>query len=175
MHMNNDMMDHDMMDHDMMGHNHMSHDMPGHDHAHMGHSMPASCNMNMLFTWNTSNLCIIFEWWRVRGPLTLVFSLLGVIAVTALFEALRAGSRRFEQRAKLKKDIEPRQRLFGRRRRTHFLKAILYAIQSFYGLMLMLIFMTYNGWVMLSMGVGAFLGYLIFGEDTSATKDGACH
>ena len=35
--------------------------------------------------------------------------------------------------------------------------------------------MTYNGYVMLSMGIGAFLGYLMFGNDTSATKDGACH
>jgi len=38
-----------------------------------------------------------------------------------------------------------------------------------------LLFMTYNGWVMLSVGVGAFIGYLVFGNNTSATKDGACH
>lgn len=35
--------------------------------------------------------------------------------------------------------------------------------------------MTYNGWVMISMGVGAFVGYLLFGNDTPATKDSACH
>lgn len=38
-----------------------------------------------------------------------------------------------------------------------------------------LLFMTYNGWVMLSVAVGAFIGYLLFGIDTSSTKDGACH
>jgi len=36
-------------------------------------------------------------------------------------------------------------------------------------------FMTYNGWVMIAMGIGAFVGYLVFGTDTSATKESACH
>lgn len=35
--------------------------------------------------------------------------------------------------------------------------------------------MTYNGWVMICVAIGAFLGFLIFGRDTSATKEGACH
>jgi copper transporter 1 len=38
-----------------------------------------------------------------------------------------------------------------------------------------LLFMTYNGWVMIAVTVGAFVGYLAFGNSTSATKDGACH
>lgn len=38
-----------------------------------------------------------------------------------------------------------------------------------------LLFMTYNGWVMIAVTVGAFVGYLVFGHSTSATKDGACH
>lgn len=37
-----------------------------------------------------------------------------------------------------------------------------------------LLFMTYNGWVMLSVAVGAFVGYLAFG-DSSSTKSVACH
>ena len=38
-----------------------------------------------------------------------------------------------------------------------------------------LLFMTYNGWVMLSMAIGAFVGYLVFGGNVSATKEGSCH
>ena len=37
-----------------------------------------------------------------------------------------------------------------------------------------LLFMTYNGWVMLSVAVGAFIGYLAFGSG-SASKDVSCH
>lgn len=38
-----------------------------------------------------------------------------------------------------------------------------------------LLFMTYNGFVMLAVAVGAFVGYLVFGQDTSAAKTVACH
>lgn len=37
-----------------------------------------------------------------------------------------------------------------------------------------LLFMTYNGWIMLAVAVGAFVGYLLFGN-SSATKSAACH
>lgn len=35
--------------------------------------------------------------------------------------------------------------------------------------------MTYNGWVMLSVSVGAFVGYLLFGGATPVVKETACH
>ena len=37
-----------------------------------------------------------------------------------------------------------------------------------------LLFMTYNGWVMLAVAIGAFIGYLGFGN-SSPTKSVACH
>lgn len=38
-----------------------------------------------------------------------------------------------------------------------------------------LLFMTYNGFVMLAVAVGAFVGYLAFGDNMSASKSVACH
>lgn len=35
--------------------------------------------------------------------------------------------------------------------------------------------MTYNGWVMLAVAVGAFVGYIFFGSQNAATKSVACH
>ena len=35
--------------------------------------------------------------------------------------------------------------------------------------------MTYNGWVMLAVAVGAFVGYIAFGRDTPSAKSVACH
>ena len=52
----------------------------------------------MLFTWDTENLCIIFRQWRVTGTVSFVFSLLGVIALTAGYEFVREMSRQHEQR-----------------------------------------------------------------------------
>lgn len=50
----------------------------------------------MLFTWDTTNLCIIFHWWHVRSFPTLLLSLLAVAALTAGYEYVREASRRYE-------------------------------------------------------------------------------
>jgi len=54
-------------------------------------------------------------------------------------------------------------------------RAALYAVQVFYSFFIMLLFMTYNGWVMLAVAGGAFVGHLLFGLKTSSTKSVACH
>ncbi|KAG0650929.1 Copper transport CTR2 [Hyphodiscus hymeniophilus] len=144
----------------------------------------------MLFTWNTTNLCIVFRWWHIKTDAGLIFSLLGVVALTAGYEALRSYSRQYEAWVAKRQEeapigavteITPYPRWLGRNQvpsktaPAHIIKALLYAVQSFYAFMLMLLFMTYNGWVMLSVAVGAFVGYLLFGSNTSATKESACH
>ncbi|PBP26472.1 CTR2 long splice variant [Diplocarpon rosae] len=167
-----------------MGHSHMDHAAMGHGGMDMGG--PARCNMNMLFTWDTTNLCIVFRWWHIRTTSGLLFSLLAVVALTAAYEAIRFASRRYENFVARKTNEVPivtESTPFlrtGRNqvevsKRAHVVKALLYAVQTFYAFMLMLLFMTYNGWVMFAMAVGAFVGYLVFGNNTSATKDSACH
>ncbi|TVY23275.1 Copper transport protein [Lachnellula hyalina] len=172
------------MDHAHMDHSGMDHS--GMDHG--GHAMPAMCSMNMLFTWDTNNLCLIFRWWHVQTTPGLILSLLAVVALTAAYEFLRSLSRRYEAFAAEKAEESPNESVAERTplvwsgrnqvevsQRAHIIKAALYAIQNFYAFMLMLLFMTYNGWVMLSVAVGAFIGFLLFGNNTSSTKDGACH
>ncbi|RMZ27521.1 hypothetical protein D0859_08402 [Hortaea werneckii] len=56
------------------------------------------CSMNMLFTWDTNNLCIVFSQWRVTGTFSLVISILAVMALTAGYEAIRETSRNYEAR-----------------------------------------------------------------------------
>ena len=58
----------------------------------------AMCNMNMLFTWDTSNLCIVFRSWRITGLWSLFWSLIAVMALTAGYEVIREMSRRYEMR-----------------------------------------------------------------------------
>ncbi|KAI1799278.1 Ctr copper transporter family protein [Daldinia bambusicola] len=176
-------MDHSHMDHGHMGHGDM-------DHGDGGHGGMPMCNMNMLFTWDTTNLCIVFRQWHVRGTASLVFSLLAIIAISAGYEALREGIRRYESAIAAKQDaapIEPNTESasllgVGRSsqadaigRRAHLLKSVLYAVQNFYAFMIMLLFMTYNGFVMFSVAIGAGLGYYFFGSHTRAVKETACH
>ncbi|KAI1394977.1 Ctr copper transporter family protein [Hypoxylon fuscum] len=173
-------MDHSKMDHGNMGHGDMGHgDMP----------MPM-CNMNMLFTWDTTNLCIVFRQWHIRGTASLVFSLLAIIAICAGYEALREGIRRYESFEAAKQDAAPHDpnaettTLLGVGRsssadaigrRAHIIKSVLYAVQNFYAFMIMLLFMTYNGFVMFAVAIGAGLGYYFFGSHTKVRKETACH
>ncbi|KAJ5555260.1 hypothetical protein N7535_007698 [Penicillium sp. DV-2018c] len=53
--------------------------------------------------------------------------------------------------------------------------AALYAIQVFYSFFIMLLFMTYNGPVMIAVAVGAFVGFLAFSDGAPASKTIACH
>ena len=50
----------------------------------------------MLFTWDTTNLCLVFKWWQIRGPFSLIVSLLAVVALGAGYELIRELSRRYD-------------------------------------------------------------------------------
>ncbi|KAF2831227.1 Ctr copper transporter [Ophiobolus disseminans] len=182
------------MDHSHMDHGgHMGHDMPGMDHGN-------KCSMNMLFTWDTTDLCIVFRGWRISGTGSLIASLLAIILLTAGYEAVREASRRYEAyaaaqgvgqgerrggddlRVQHKDDPNESSSLLGPGRNVgrnseqqmKIVKGILYAVQVFYSFFIMLLFMTYNGWIMLAVAVGAFVGYLMF-SGSSSTKSVACH
>ncbi|POR30834.1 Copper transport protein CTR2, partial [Tolypocladium paradoxum] len=176
-----------------MHHPHMDH--AGMDHG--GGGMDDMCSMSMLFTWDTTNLCIVFRQWHIRSTASLVFSLLAVILLAMGYEALRALSRRYEHALHQRLAAMPNrpsqsckddesvtettpflssgQNQLQAGKQAHVVKAVLYAVQTFYAFMLMLLFMTYNGWVMVAVSLGAFFGYLVFGQTTSATRDNACH
>ncbi|KAK5657085.1 hypothetical protein OQA88_3613 [Cercophora sp. LCS_1] len=188
-------MDHAHHDHShhMMGHGDMDHG----DHGMPGMDGPAKCSMNMLFTWDWRNVCVVFRQWQITSPLSLVFTLLGVVAITAGYEALREGIRRYEASANKRLETVPRdgsiddevepvaettpfflrpgQNKDEVTRRAHLIKSVLYGIQNFYAFMIMLIFMTYNGWIMVAVSVGAGIGFLLFGGRTTAAKETACH
>jgi copper transporter 1 len=53
----------------------------------------------MLFTWDTTDLCIVFRGWRITGTGSLIVSLLAIILLTAGYEAVREASRRYEAHA----------------------------------------------------------------------------
>ncbi|KAK4129294.1 putative copper transport protein [Parathielavia appendiculata] len=160
------------MDHSSHDHHHM---MDPSSHGGMDHGSGSMCNMNMLFTWDTTNLCIVFRQWHITTSLSLIVSLVAIVLICAGYEALREGIRRYEAMVFKRLDTAPRQNREQVTRRAHVTKAALYAMQNFYAFMIMLIFMTYNGWVMIAVSVGAGLGYLIFGESTPVTKETACH
>ncbi|KAF2498395.1 Ctr copper transporter [Lophium mytilinum] len=130
----------------------------------------------MLFTWDTQDLCIVFRQWHVSGTFSLLWSLLAIVLLTAGYEAVREVSRRYEAYSNTPRRVDEatRRSVQAVERRNKMVNAAFYALQVFYSFFIMLLFMTYNGWVMLAVAVGAFIGYMTFGN-SSATKSVACH
>ncbi|KAF8984724.1 hypothetical protein BGZ46_007204 [Entomortierella lignicola] len=148
----------------------------GHDGGHDGGG--ATCKMNMLFNWDTENLCIIFESWNINSPSALVFSCLFIIGLAASYELLRSQSRSYEERliegARKRQGGEStshtvggnnaedeipllpsRSGAFRVSNQQQLTRALFYTAQVFLGYFLMLIFMTYNGYLIASTVVGA--------------------
>ncbi|CAG8231936.1 unnamed protein product [Penicillium nalgiovense] len=193
----------------------MDHSMHmGMGHGDMGHGdmdMGGKCNMNMLFTWSSENLCIVFRSWRITGPFSFLMSLIAIVILTAGYEGVRSATRKYEAAHEQRLSVlstsattgdaetadpiiangladatrnthhESSPLLAGRENRAALARkgklalAALYAIQVFYSFFIMLLFMTYNGQVMIAVAVGAFVGYLVFSQGMPATKTIACH
>ncbi|CCK70344.1 low-affinity Cu transporter KNAG_0E00760 [Huiozyma naganishii CBS 8797] len=113
----------------------------------MPHEMPeGSCSMNMSFTWSYMNTCVIFHWWRITSLPGLLLSCLFLVQFSVLYEYMKYRLRSKNSRMARNK---------GRR-------SVFYGVQVGFSFLLMLVFMTYNGWLMLSVVVGAILGHYYF-------------
>ncbi|KAF9362618.1 hypothetical protein BGX34_005804 [Mortierella sp. NVP85] len=160
-----------------------------------GDGEQGTCSMNMLFNWDTENVCVVFESWRIDSPLGLVFSCLIIIGLAASYELLRSQARRYEERLVegAKKRHAGNLRSGGIERedeipllsegailrlsnQQQLTRSLFYTAQVFVGFFLMLIFMTYNGYLMASTVVGSGLGFFYFGDPlTSSSKALRCH
>ncbi|KAK9483417.1 Ctr copper transporter family-domain-containing protein [Lipomyces starkeyi] len=183
------------MDHGGMDHGGMDHGGMNHSGSSRGSS---TCRMNMIFTWDPTDVCVVFEWWHIRGPGTLIASLVGIIVLGIGFEYLRTlasapviaatdidefdsdSSASSSTPTLIDMQIPPpitiasnttkcgtlfttKKTTFLKRYRKR-LRSVLYAIQVIYSFFLMLTAMTYNGWIIIAIGVGALIGHLLFGE-----------
>ncbi|KHN96452.1 CTR2 long splice variant [Metarhizium album ARSEF 1941] len=122
------------------------------DHGGHGHDgMEDMCSMSMLFTWDTTNLCIVFRQWHVRSTPGLLFSLAAVVVLSMGYEALRALSRQLEARVDRRLSAMPHDEQVTEitpflapgsshpdaSRRGHLVKAVFYGLQNLYAFMLM--------------------------------------
>lgn len=161
------MMDHSSMDHSSMDHGGMDHNMPG---------MKPMCKMNMLFNWDVENVCLISSKWHIHTSTQMAFSLLAVVIFCAGYEYLKAVGRKYEdvlipsRGGEITSDFSAELE-----RRKKIRKSVLYAVQVFYSMIVMLLFMTYNGFVMAAVTLGAGIGYYVWGTKVPASRSLSCH
>ncbi|KAE8750996.1 hypothetical protein FOCC_FOCC002424 [Frankliniella occidentalis] len=146
--------------------------------SHMGHSMIFHFGFNET---------ILFDCWKTTSPTTLFASCLGIIILSALYEGLKyfreylfwksynknvqyrsveiPGNKnvvRDDQVVTMVGEVITKQPL-SMFSRMHALQTFLHVIQLTISYLLMLIFMTFNVWLCISVVFGAALGYFMFG------------
>lgn len=158
----------------------------------MHHGDMSSCAMNMFLNTDTTNLCILVKQWRVTGPWSLGQALVVIVLFAMSFEAIRELTRRYEHNSRTgiialggssrpdsPSPLANTATTTGRReaRKRQLIKSLLYALQVGISFLLMLVFMTYNVYVMAAVVVGSGIGYYLFNSDPNGVsgKGMACH
>ncbi|XP_078495272.1 high affinity copper uptake protein 1-like [Ciona intestinalis] len=163
-------MNHDAMNHDAMNHaNHMNGMMMAH-------------TMKMYFNFDLPVHVLFFEWLIVTQG-QLAGSCVGVFVFSILYEGLKslrkylqtkAAPKRYYQRNEKGSEIS-----FARNKGIlssmfncwHLLQSLLQLVQTTAGLLLMLIFMTFNVWLAVSISLGSAVGYFLFSWCPSCQGD----
>ncbi|XP_020293717.1 high affinity copper uptake protein 1-like [Pseudomyrmex gracilis] len=119
---------------------------------------------------------ILFDAWRINNAVGLIGSMIGIILLTALYEGLKSYREYLFARATfIRKNRQKKSRnqlLFSG---VHFYQTLLHVIQIVFGYFLMFIFMSYNYWLCIAIGVGTGLGYWLFAwEKTNNNYTDCC-
>lgn len=121
----------------------------------------------MVWNWNVSNT-IVFSWWRTSSKLSLTGACILVTLITFAYEAIAYWQRARDQEALATEahyaslglnEDSTRYRAAGR-----WSRASLYGVRTFGVILLMLIMMTFNGWLIGSIILGAVLAHYALGS-----------
>ncbi|CCE88915.1 Piso0_001705 [Millerozyma farinosa CBS 7064] len=129
----------------------------------------------MIFTWDWKDTCVVFRWWHVRTQFDFLLSFIGIVAITALYELFKQVV--FKWKRLPAQNMSLTDPLARGIERDHKIKgSVLYGLQVGYSFLLMLVFMTYNGWYMLAVVLGAIIGHYLWpSPETSTSMSMACH
>ncbi|XP_058983146.1 high affinity copper uptake protein 1-like [Musca domestica] len=167
----------------------------------MGGMHHGACPMNMAFHFGHKE-CILWEGWLPETVTEFVFSALALFAAAFLYEAIKF-VREYLLRRTAEKDAakrgnnttrgtvcpkedesassSSRMPLLSEKTylekilaKPHLIQASINLIQIIMSYLLMLVFMTYNYWLCLSVVLGLALGYLFFGWIKQDAYDSEC-
>ncbi|EPX73968.1 copper transporter complex subunit Ctr5 [Schizosaccharomyces octosporus yFS286] len=146
----------------------------------MGQSSSHSCKMSMLWNWYTVDSCFLSKSWHAYTANKFAGSIVGIFFFAIAIEACRRLQRIFDgyiAQQSNGKTLQGPLRLFfpGSTPHVNVLQQLARAFLQtcYYGAatILMLIVMSFNGYVVLFTFLGAWIGYLSFSWDDSSFGD----
>jgi len=167
--------------------------IPQMDHDHGGHG-DNKFPMIMYFHASTRER-ILWDEWKTHTDVQFGLSCLALIVVSFLYEGLRYIRERYYQKVSKDEALKAMKQQNGQAcctgalphveksilsqmfNKPHFIQTVLHVIQITVSYLLMLIFMTFNYWLCLSVLIGCALGYFCFGwiKQSSVDSNDHCH
>lgn len=129
----------------------------------------------MIFTWDWKNTCIVFKWWHVRTFTDFVVTLVAIGALALGYELTKLWFSAWQKRALAAPSTATNSASL---RQIRLKQSLFYGFQVGYSFMLMLVFMTYNGWYMIAVVLGAVVGNQLWNKDifdNDPSRSLACH
>ncbi|TLD31310.1 hypothetical protein PspLS_01704 [Pyricularia sp. CBS 133598] len=161
-------------------------------HGHAAGPGAEDCQISMLWNWNTVGACFLSETWFVRTEGMMVVSCVGAMLLTATLELCRRGGREFDnllasqiRQSVLSTAVDTSSRRVVTMRASllqQFLRSLLHAITFAVAYIVMLLAMYFNGYILISIFLGAGLGkfltdwlvvQVVMGEDGKTDCRGA--
>ncbi|KAL5114372.1 Copper Transporter integral membrane protein that functions in high affinity copper transport [Pleosporales sp. CAS-2024a] len=137
--------------------------------------MGGSCKISMLWNWYTVDSCFIARSWRVESQRAFAGWCVGVIVLVMLVEALGRAGKEYDryivgQDVKKQKMTTASPLVTCGRFRPNVvqqgMRALLHMLQWAVAYFVMLLAMYHNGYVMMSILIGAYMGYFMFGYES---------
>ncbi|XP_053939937.1 probable low affinity copper uptake protein 2 isoform X2 [Cuculus canorus] len=117
---------------------------------------------------------LLFDFWSVHSPTGMALSVLVIVLLSVLYEAIKMGKAVLLRRALLAvprnlsqeslaepEEEESNNPTQGRWFRYHLGQTLFHVVQVVLGYMVMLAVMSYNAWIFLGAIVGSTLGYFV--------------
>lgn len=165
--------DHSQMDHSQMGHKMTK--TGGMDHSSMDHSQMnhgSGHGHGMTFYFDHSRSQLLIEQWHPKTSLEMVGSCFAVFCMTVFWMFLISVKQIFA----IKYPTNGRKMGDRLKSKNHILLAFITMLTVGWGYLIMLISMTLNGWLFISILLGVFFGYLMFGFTENSEKGiNGCH
>ncbi|KAK4166996.1 Ctr copper transporter family-domain-containing protein [Cladorrhinum sp. PSN259] len=147
----------------------------------MDHGTGSACKISMLWNWNTIDTCFLARSWHIRSSGMFAGSCIGVILLVMLLELLRRSVKEYDRYLLRKattsvvttegvKGEAPVCVTKSKGYRPNFLeqaiRALLHMCQFAVAYFVMLLAMYYNGYIIICIFIGAYLGSFVFHWET---------
>lgn len=142
-------------------------------HSAMDHGDMPKCRMSMMLNGYYEDLCVLTPHWHIKTKFDLVISMVVLMVICAGFEAYRSFAETLEGRYST---IISQNAITDKEKMTIKAKlSVVYAISVGYSFMIMLLFMSFNFWIMSAVVIGSGLGHYFFNTKGKSSVGLVCH